>query len=73
MTGSLLPYFLLALVLGSFVAADKWRRRGQFREPSRNFSNSTGSDYYPSAGFWAGDAGSSWGGGSGGGGGGGGE
>jgi hypothetical protein len=28
------------------------RRRGQFHEPPRNWSNNSGGDWSPSAGFW---------------------
>ena len=64
MAGSLLPYFLFALVMVGFVAADKLRHRRRVREPSRERTNNSASDCGPSAGFWSGDAGSWWSGGS---------
>jgi hypothetical protein len=60
MVGTLLPYFVFTMLMLGFVAFDRLRRRGQFREPPHNWSNHSGSDGSPSAGFWSGDSGSSW-------------
>lgn len=60
MVGTLLPYFLFAMLMLGFVAIDRYRRRNQFREPSRNYSSNNGTDWNPSIGFWGGDSGSSW-------------
>jgi hypothetical protein len=52
MVGTLLPYFLFTMLMLGFVAIDRLRRRGQFREPSRDGANNSGGDWSPSAGFW---------------------
>ena len=60
MIGTLLPYFLFAMLMLGFVAYDRWRRRNQFHLPPRNYASNSGSDVSPSVGFWGGDSGSSW-------------
>ncbi len=64
MVGTLLPYFLFAMLMLGFVAIDRYRRSGRFHEPPHNYSNISSSDWTPSGGYWGGYSGSSWGGGS---------
>jgi hypothetical protein len=61
MVGTLLPYFLFAMLMLGFVAIDRYRRSGRFHEPPHNYSNTSGSDWTPSGGYWGGYSGSSWG------------
>jgi hypothetical protein len=62
MVSTLLPYFLFAMLMLGFVGIDRYRRSGRFHEPPRNYSNTSGSDWTPSGGYWGGYSGSSWGG-----------